>query len=71
MIKYNKKIEQIKLILINNNSQQWLCDLQQHTLPDKMKEYFSSLDQNTTEKEDKNQLSIQCDFIEVDVGSGG
>jgi len=36
-----------------------------------MKEYFSSLDQNTTEKEDKNQLSIQCDFIEVDVGSGG
>jgi hypothetical protein len=34
----------------------------------KMKEYFSSLDQNTTEKEDKNQPSIQCDFIEVDGG---
>jgi len=68
LIKYNKKIEQIKLILSNNNSQQCLHELQQHTLPDKMKEYFSSLDQNTTEKEDKNQPSIQCDFMEVDVG---
>jgi hypothetical protein len=36
-----------------------------------MKEYFSSLDQNTTEKEDRNQPSIQCDFIEVDVGWEG
>ncbi len=36
-----------------------------------MKEYFSSLDQNTTEKEDKNQPSIQCDFIEVDGGWEG
>jgi len=68
LIKYNKKIEQIKLILSNNNSQQCLHELQQHTLPDKMKEYFSSLDQNTTEKEDKNQPSIHCDFMEVDVG---
>jgi hypothetical protein len=69
LIKYNKKTEQIKVILSNNNSQQCLFELQQHTLPDRMKEYFNSLDQNdVTEKEDMNQPSIRCDFMEVEVG---
>ena len=68
LIKYNKKIEHIKVILSNNNSQQCLFELQQHTLPDKMKEYFNSLDQNVTEKEDTSQPSIQCDFMDMEVG---